>query len=172
MAPPGSGMNQQVSSSFDSRAFRNALGSFATGVAVITTLGRSGEPIGLTVNSFNSVSLAPPLIVWSLASHLPLRADFESCEHYAVNILAEDQQWLSQRFASREADKFADVGVELGMGGVPLLVGCCARFECRNTQRHPGGDHVVFLSEVLRFDRDERPPLLFHGGAYRRLDAS
>lgn len=161
--------HHHVSSPFDARAFRNALGSFATGIAVVTTRGGDGVPQGLTINSFNSVSLDPPLIVWSLASHLPVRAAFESCEHYAVNILAEDQQWLSQRFAGREADKFAGVAVEPGLGGVPLLLGCCARFECRNTARHPGGDHLVFISEVLRFDRDERDPLLFHSGAYRRL---
>jgi flavin reductase (DIM6/NTAB) family NADH-FMN oxidoreductase RutF len=162
-------MNHQVSSSFDTRAFRNALGSFATGIVVITTRNGAGEPLGLTVNSFNSVSLDPPLILWSLANHLPVREGFETCEHYAVNILAEDQLWLSQRFAGREADKFAGVAVETGLGGVPLLVGCCARFECRNTVRHPGGDHLVFISEVLRFDRSELPPLLFHGGAYRSL---
>jgi flavin reductase (DIM6/NTAB) family NADH-FMN oxidoreductase RutF len=162
-------MTHQAKHHFDTRAFRNALGHFATGIAVVTTLGREGQPLGLTVNSFNSVSLDPPLILWSLARHLPLRPDFEACEHYAVNVLAEDQQWLSRRFAGREADKFAGVVVDLGLGGVPLLAGCCARFECRNTVRHPGGDHLVFISEVLRFDRAERAPLLFHGGAYRGL---
>jgi len=154
---------------FDTRGFRNALGSFATGIAVVTTLGGEGRPLGLTVNSFNSVSLTPPLILWSLAKHLPVRDAFEACEHYAVNILAEDQQWLSRRFAGREADKFSGVAVEAGLGGVPLLAGCCARFECRNSVRHPGGDHIVFVSEVLRFDRSDRPPLLYHGGAYRGL---
>jgi flavin reductase (DIM6/NTAB) family NADH-FMN oxidoreductase RutF len=164
--------HHHVSSPFDARAFRNALGSFATGIAVVTALGREGQPVGLTVNSFNSVSLDPPLIVWSLANHLPVRAEFEACEHYAVNILAEDQQWLSQRFAGRDVDKFAGVAVEAGLSGVPLLLGTCAHFECRNTVRHPGGDHLVFISEVLRFDRDDdRDPLLFHCGAYRRLAA-
>ena len=161
--------HQHISGPFDARAFRNALGSFATGVAVVTARDAAGQAVGLTVNSFNSVSLTPPLIVWSLAHHLPVRADFEACQYYAVNILAEDQQWLSQRFASREADKFAGVAVEPGLADVPLLLGTCARFECRNTVRHAGGDHIVFISEVLRFDRDERDPLIFHGGAYRRL---
>lgn len=161
--------HQHVDGPFDPRAFRNALGTFATGIAVVTARNAAGQPVGLTVNSFNSVSLDPPLIVWSLANHLPLRADFEACEHYAVNILAEDQQWLSQRFAGRAADKFAGVAVEPGLGDVPLLLGTCARFECRNTARHQGGDHLVFISEVLRFDRDDRDPLIFHCGAYRRL---
>lgn len=163
--------HQHISGPFDARAFRNALGSFATGVAVVTARDAEGRAVGLTVNSFNSVSLDPPLIVWSLAHHLPVRADFEACQHYAVNILAEDQQWLSQRFASREADKFAGVAVEPGLADVPLLLGTCARFECRNTLRHTGGDHIVFISEVLRFDRDDRDPLIFHSGAYRRLAA-
>src|SRR5574337_1961180 len=86
--------HHHIDSPFDPRAFRNALGNFATGVAVVTARNAVGQAIGLTVNSFNSVSLAPPLIVWSVANHLPLRADFEACEHYAVNILAEDQRWL------------------------------------------------------------------------------
>jgi flavin reductase (DIM6/NTAB) family NADH-FMN oxidoreductase RutF len=163
--------HHHVDSPFDARAFRNALGAFATGIAVITARSATGQPVGLTVNSFNSVSLDPPLIVWSLANHLAVRPDFEACEHYAVNVLAEDQQWLSQRFAGREADKFAGVAVEAGLGDVPLLLGTCARFECRNTVRHAGGDHIVFISEVLRFDRDDRDPLIFHCGAYRRLAA-
>lgn len=162
-------MNQEVCSEFDTRSFRTALGAFATGVAVVTTLDQAGQPMGLTVNSFNSVSLEPPLIVWSLTSNSPLRAGFEACEYFAVNILAEDQQGLSQRFATRDADKFAGLAVEPGLGGVPLLQGCCARFQCRNTIRHPGGDHLVFISQVLRFDRRDVPPLLFHGGVYRSL---
>ena len=151
------------------RAFRDALGMFATGIAVVTTRAPSGEPIGLTVNSFNSVSLDPSLIAWSMALHLPSLPVFEACEYYAVNVLAEDQQHLSQLFASRSDEKFAGLEIDEGLYGVPLLRGCCARFECRNTHRHPGGDHLVFLSEVVRFDRDDRPPLIFHGGAYRRL---
>ncbi|MDY0013779.1 MAG: flavin reductase family protein [Rhodocyclaceae bacterium] len=155
--------------SFDSRAFRNALGAFATGVTVITTRGAGGEPLGLTVNSFNSVSLDPPLIVWSLSRQVSLLGAFEACEYYAVNVLAEDQQWLSQRFASRQPDRFTGLEMESGLGGVPLLAGCSARFECRNTVRHEGGDHLVFISEVVRFDRSDRLPLVFHGGAYRSL---
>ena len=153
----------------DSRAFRTALGNFATGITVVTARAADGRPIGPTVNSFNSVSLEPPLVLWSLARSLPFAADFENCDHYAINVLAEDQQDLSQRFASRLEDKFAGLAFSEGLGGAPLLDGCCARFECRNTVRHPGGDHVVFISEVERFDRAERAPLVFHAGAYRRL---
>ncbi len=151
------------------RAFRDALGMFATGVTVVTTRAPNGEAIGLTVNSFNSVSLDPPLIVWSLARHLPSLPVFEACEYYAVNVLADDQQALSQLFASRSDEKFAGLEIDDGLYGVPLLRGCCARFECRNTVRHDGGDHLMFISEVVRFDREDRPPLVFQGGAYRRL---
>ena len=151
------------------RSFRDALGMFATGIAVVTTRAPDGEPIGLTVNSFNSVSLDPALIVWSLARHLPSLPVFEHCEYYAVNVLSADQQHLSQLFATRSDEKFAGLEFDEGLYGVPLLKGCCARFECRNTARHAGGDHLVFLSEVVRFDREERPPLVYHSGAYRAL---
>lgn len=163
-------MSQQNPSKEEfTRSFRNALGMFATGIAVVTTRTPGGERVGMTINSFNSVSLDPPLIVWSLASHLTNRPVFESCEYYAINVLAEDQEYLSHLFATRSEDKFADLALDEGAGGVPLLRGCCAHFECRNTVRHPGGDHIVFISEVVHFDRSDRPPLIFHGGAYRRL---
>lgn len=163
-------MSQQNFSGEDfSRRFRNALGMFATGITVVTMRTPEGEPIGLTVNSFNSVSLDPPLVVWSLANDLPSRPLFEACEYYAINVLADDQMALSARFASRAGDKFAGLDFEDGVAGVPLLLGCCARFECRNTVRHDGGDHVVFISEVVSFDREEREPLLYYAGAYRRL---
>lgn len=163
-------MTQQTPQDEDfPRRFRNALGMFATGITVVTTRTPDGVPIGLTVNSFNSVSLDPPLIVWSLANDLPSRALFEGCEYYAINVLAEDQAALSQRFASRLGDRFDGLDYDSGVGGVPLLRGCCARFQCRNTVRHDGGDHVVFISEVVDFDRDARPPLIYFGGAYRQL---
>lgn len=153
------------------RAFRDALGMFATGIAVVATRSERGEPLGLTVNSFNSVSLDPPLIVWSMSRHLASLAAFENCEYYSVNVLAADQQALSQTFASRSDDKFAGLAFDEGLYGVPLLHGCCARFECRNTSRHAGGDHVVFISEVVRFDREAREPLIYFSGAYRSLAA-
>lgn len=163
-------MAQQIPSSEDfTRRFRDALGTFATGITVVTMRTPAGEPIGLTVNSFNSVSLEPPLIVWSLTSNLPSTPLFENAEYYAINVLAEDQEALSQRFASRAGERFVGLEFDEGIGGAPLLRGCCARFECRNTVRHPGGDHVVFISEVLAFDRSERAPLIYFGGAYRRL---
>lgn len=152
-----------------SRRFRNALGMFATGITVVTTRTPDGTPIGLTVNSFNSVSLDPALIVWSMSNRLPSLPLLEGCEYYAINVLAADQEDLSQRFASRLEDRFAGIEFDQGVGGVPLLRGGCAHFECRNTTRYPGGDHTVFISEVVDFDRFDRPPLLYFGGAYRRL---
>lgn len=152
------------------RAFRDTLGMFPTGVTVVTARGADGAPVGLTVSSFNSVSLAPPLVVWSLSGHLACVPAFENAAVYAINVLAEDQQALSQRFASRSDDKFAGVACTDGTDGVPLLAGCCAVMECRPFAVHPGGDHLVFIGEVIRFERDaERKPLVFQGGAYRRL---
>ncbi|MBS0347811.1 MAG: flavin reductase family protein [Proteobacteria bacterium] len=152
------------------RAFRDTLGMFPTGVTVITARAPSGEPIGLTVSSFNSVSLTPPLVVWSLSKHLPSVPIFENAAVYAINILADDQQDISQRFASRSDDKFAGLPFTEGLDGVPLLPGCVAWFECRQFSRHEGGDHVVFIGEVARFDRQiDKTPLVFQGGAYRRL---
>ena len=156
---------------FDTLAFRRTLGMFATGITVVTARTPSGDRIGLTVNSFNSVSLAPPMIVWSLARTLPLVAGFEQCSHYAINVLAANQVTLSRHFASREADKFASMEFREGLGGAPLLADCCAWFECRNAIRHDGGDHVLFLGEVERFVQGEGDPLIYFGGRYRWLDA-
>lgn len=157
---------------FDSTTFRRTLGMFATGITVITARASDGSLIGLTVNSFNSVSLDPPLIVWSLANNSTVRSVLEGCEYYAVNILANDQEALSSLFASKAADRFAGVSWEPGLGGAPLLEGCCAVFEVRNTLRYPGGDHVIFIGEVERCDRSERAPLLFFNGRYAQLASS
>lgn len=156
---------------FDSRAFRDTLGSFATGVTVVTARTASGERIGLTVSSFNSVSLDPPLILWSLAATSPNLDAFRCASHYAVNVLAAGQQALSNRFAAREGDRFAGLAVRDGLGGAPLLPGCCAWFECVNTHQYPGGDHLILVGRVARFSRgEETDPLIFHGGRYRQLE--
>ncbi|MCK9261784.1 MAG: flavin reductase family protein [Azoarcus sp.] len=163
-------MSQNAPAAEDfSRSFRNALGRFATGITVVTMRAPTGELVGLTVNSFNSVSLDPPLVVWSLSSNLPSLKLFEACEYYAINVLAADQEALSQRFASRMGERFSGLGYDHGEGGAPLLHGCCARFVCRNTARHEGGDHVIFVSEVVSFDRSDAEPLVYFGGAYRHL---
>lgn len=158
---------------FDTRAFRNALGSFATGVCIITTRRADGRRFGLTVNSFSSVSLEPPMVLWSLARKSPSVAAFRDAEFWAVNVLAADQATLSGHFAKSSEDKFAahsESFVE-GEHGVPLLLGAVAHFECRNQFQNYGGDHIVFLGTVERFDAWERPPLLFHRGKYCDLSA-
>lgn len=155
---------------FDCRAFRNSLGSFATGVTVVTALGPDGRPAGLTVSSFNSVSLEPPLVLWSLSANSPSLSLFEGASHFTVNVLAADQEEVSNRFASRLEDKFDGVAWQPGLGGAPVLAGLCASFECANTIRHAGGDHVIFIGRVERFAQDAgRAPLVFQGGRYRRL---
>jgi 3-hydroxy-9,10-secoandrosta-1,3,5(10)-triene-9,17-dione monooxygenase reductase component len=153
-------------SAIDPRAFRNALGAFTTGVTVVTTRDGGGRDVGLTVNSFNSVSLDPPLVLWSLARNSASLPAFLAAEHFAVHILAADQEPLSNRFAQRGADKFAGLALERGAGGVPLLPGCAARFACRTAFRHEGGDHEIFVGEVLAFEAFERAPLVFHKGGY------
>ncbi|MBL8473131.1 MAG: flavin reductase family protein [Rhodocyclaceae bacterium] len=155
--------------SMDTREFRRALGCFATGITVITARDAAGMPVGLTANSFNSVSLDPPLVLWSLSLYSNNLAAFQNCSHWAVNVLAADQQALSQRFAQTEGNRFGGLDFSEGLGGAPLLEGCCARFECRNETHYAGGDHLIFLGEVERYERFERPPLLYFGGRYRQL---
>lgn len=153
----------------ESRAFRDALGMFPTGVTVLTARLPDGMCTGLTVSSFNSVSIDPPLIVWSLSLASPNLAAFRDCAYYAVNVLAEDQVELSRRFALPKIDKFADQAYTLADHGSPLLPGCSAWFECRNELRHDGGDHLLFIGRVESFERSERLPLVFYGGMYREL---
>lgn len=158
-------LEQQV---FDPKSFRNALGSFATGVTIITTRTAAGEPIGLTANSFNSVSLDPPLVLWSQAVASSRSAAFTSAKHYAINVLSSDQLELSERFVA--SGGFEGLAFDEGLGGVPLLRGSCAIFECSSEARHPGGDHVIYIGRVERFHRADGEPLAFHAGRYRRLN--
>jgi flavin reductase (DIM6/NTAB) family NADH-FMN oxidoreductase RutF len=151
---------------FDSRALRQVLGAFVTGVTVITTLDRAGKPHGLTANSFSSVSLDPPLILWSQSLAAPSHPVFRDADRFVVNILADDQVEVSNRFARGSADKFAGCATRPGLGGVPLIEGCSAYLECRRIDSFPGGDHVVFLGQVDRIERTGRQPLVFGGGRY------
>lgn len=150
----------------DPKAFRNALGSFATGVTVITARGADGAPVGLTASSFNSVSLDPPMVLWSLAKKALSLPVFMAAEHWAVHVLAADQEALSNRFARAGEDKFAGLSLERNDAGVPLLPECAARFECETSFRYEGGDHVILVGRVRAFERAERAPLVFHGGRY------
>lgn len=153
----------------DSRHFRNALGAFATGVTVVTTRDGADNDIGLTASSFNSVSLDPPLILWSLARNAASLPAFMQCEHFAVHVLSSAQQDLSDRFARKGSDKFAQTALNRGPDNIPLLADCAARFICRMTYRYEGGDHIILVGEVIDFEHNDQPPLLFHSGKYGRI---
>ncbi len=156
-------------SSIDGKQFRKALGAFATGVTVVTARGSDGKDVGLTANSFNSVSLDPPMVLWSLDKKSSNRDAFMQTDHFAVHILSLDQEAVSNQFARSGNDRFAGLDVERGVHNIPLLGGCSARFECRTTYRYEGGDHVIFVGEVVSFESFERAPLVFHSGRYGLL---
>ncbi len=148
------------------RRFRSALGVFATGVTIVTTRDAEGRDVGLTANSFNSVSLDPPMVLWSLAKNSRSLPAFIEASHFAVHVLAANQEELSLRFATRGAEKFSGLDVERSAGQVPLLKGCSARFVCRTAFRHEAGDHLIFVGEVEAFDHSDLAELLFHRGRY------
>ncbi len=153
--------------SFTPQEFRSALGMFATGVTIVTARAANGRLVGLTANSFNSVSLNPPLVLWSLARAAGSMAVFSAGSHYAINVLAADQQALAQRFAAKDLDRWAGVTWTAGVAGAPLLDGAAASFECFNRSRYEEGDHVIFVGEVERCThRADASPLLFHGGRF------
>jgi len=140
---------------------------FATGVTIVTARSASGELLGLTANSFNSVSLDPPLVLWSLARNAGSMAAFSNGLHYAINVLAADQQALAEQFAARGAERWAGVAFTDGVSGAPLLAGAAASFECFNRSQYAEGDHVIFVGEVERCShRADAAPLLFHGGRF------
>jgi flavin reductase (DIM6/NTAB) family NADH-FMN oxidoreductase RutF len=152
---------------FSSQEFRASLGMFATGVTIVTARTPAGALVGLTASSFNSVSLSPPLVLWSLAQAASSMAVFSTGSHYAINILAADQKALAERFASRREDRWAGVAFTEGACGAPLLDGAAATFECFNRSRYQEGDHVIFVGEVERCShRDGAAPLLYHGGKF------
>ena len=150
----------------DSKEFRRALGNFATGVTVMTAQNSQGERVGMTANSFNSVSLDPALILWSIDKNSASYRIFAEASHFAVNVLSAAQIQLSNHFARRSEDKFAGILFEAGYGQAPILAHCSATFECEKYAVHDGGDHWIILGQVLRFSDHGRAPLLYHQGAY------
>jgi flavin reductase (DIM6/NTAB) family NADH-FMN oxidoreductase RutF len=156
----------ELAEPFDPRDLRTALGAFPTGVTVVTIAGPDGSPIGLTCNSFSSVSLSPPLVLWSLSLRSPNLSNFLQAPHFAINILAADQIALARRFAQSIANKFEGVPYRAGLSGAPLLEGTAAQLECRNETRYYSGDHVIFIGHVLRYSWRECVPLLFCRGCY------
>lgn len=154
----------------DPRELRNHLGCFPTGVTIITALGARGQMLGITANSFNSVSLDPPLVLFSLDRRAYSIWDFLSTGHFAINVLAEEQAELSTRFARSMTDKWSGVEWATWDHGCPILMGCHANFECSIAYTYSGGDHVIFVGRVERMACDpEKAPLLYYRGGYRRL---
>jgi len=156
---------------FDARTFRNALGCFATGITIVTSLGADGERLGFTANSFNSVSLDPPLVLFSLDRTAYSLKAFEAAGVFAINILREDQEAVSVAFARALSNKWEGVRVESWVTGSPILAESLASFDCQTTSMHDGGDHVIFVGRVLQLQvRAEGRPLVYFRGAYRQLD--
>ncbi len=154
----------------DSKAFRNALGQFATGVTVITTLDANGNKVGMTANSFSSVSLDPMLVLWSIAKTSRSFDAFVEAQQFAIHILSAEQQAVSAQFASSCADRFCDVAHHNGLGGIPLLDEYSAVFQCEMQSRYEGGDHIIIVGRVLAFDNRGKSPLIFHAGRYADLE--
>lgn len=152
---------------FTETNFRQALGRFATGVTIITTLGPEDIPVGLTVSSFNSVSLEPPLVLWSLSLKSSARQIFEETPHYVINVLAAKQKDLASQFSKKSLlERFNQVSWERDAQGMPILTGNAAYFECANRQRYYQGDHVIFIAEVLNCHHQTVAPLIYHAGDY------
>jgi len=154
-------------SAFSPEDFRAALGQFATGVTIVTAIDSEGRKIGLTANSFNSVSLSPPLVLWSLSKQSSSMPGLQSAPAYAINVLAGDQRVLAERFARKGIDRFDGVAWRPGLSGAPLIDGAVATFECRQRSHHDEGDHLIFVGEVTHCQRRlGAVPLLFHGGRF------
>lgn len=166
MHPAGPPVSQMP---IDPALLRCALGAFVTGVTVVTTRTAAGDPVGLTVNSFNAVSLSPPLVLWSLSLRAASFDAFVQSSHFVVNVLGAHQIPLSERFATTGRDKFAGVAWRETLADMPLLEGTAASFTCRNTHRYPGGDHLIFVGEVVACEQGACAPLVYANGGYAEL---
>ena len=160
----------KIAQLFDQREYRHALGTFTTGVTIITACAHNADGaeklVGMTANSFNSVSLDPPLVLWSMSKSSSSAPVFEAAEYWAVHILSHDQDGLANRFAKRGVDKFAGLTTERGLGGAPLLPACTTRMQCKTAYRYDGGDHIIMVGEVMHFDHSDIPPLVYQRGNY------
>jgi flavin reductase (DIM6/NTAB) family NADH-FMN oxidoreductase RutF len=153
----------------DSKAFRQCLGKFATGVTVVTCKDQNGNPCGITANSFSSVSLDPPLILWNIAKVSNSVEAYLDAQTFAINVLSSDQRELSSHFARSDHTLFDDIEFDDSDDGVPLLPGTIATFECRTHTIHDCGDHYIIIGAVDRFNVADGDPLLFYGGTYRSI---
>jgi flavin reductase (DIM6/NTAB) family NADH-FMN oxidoreductase RutF len=158
-------------SPIDPRDFRNALGAFATGVTIVTAMAADGRPYGVTCNSFASVSLNPPLVLWSLGLFSQGLPVFQNASHFTINVLGASQQALASQFAKSSNDKFVGVKWTPGLGHAPVIADSVANFQCRAVNRYYGGDHVIFLGAVEAYSYNGREPLLFARGTFGRFVA-
>jgi len=159
-------MNTKLSPPFDKRDLRNALGSFGTGVTVVTSGNNQSRLVGVTANSFSSVSLDPPIVLWSLGSASPSLDVFDTSGRFVINILSLQQIDLSKRFSSNVPNKFEGVDFSEGLEGLPVISNCVATIECKTIQRSVVGDHVLFLGQVEKYTYERKPTLLFCQGNY------
>lgn len=152
----------------DPKGLRRALGCFPTGVCLVTAPGPGGRPVGMTINSFTSVSLEPPMVLWALARTASSAPVFREAEYFAINVLGAADLELALHFARSARDKFAPYAERFtpGLGGAPLLEGAAAVFECRTSHRNHGGDHILIIGQVECYTHSEDPPLVFHRGRY------
>ena len=151
------------------KALRSALGRFTTGVTIITCLDAQGAPVGLTANSFTSLSLDPPLVLWSLRLQSVQLAAFQQAGGFVVNVLARQQLELSRRFASKLEDRFHSGSWSTGVTGAPVLAGCVAVFECEMVSQQHAGDHVLFIGRVVSLSQQALAPLVYQAGHYHGL---
>ena len=149
---------------------RQAFGCYPTGVAVVTTVTPDGSRVGMTISSFNTVSLDPPLVLWNLANESCNYAAFSGAEHFAVHVLADHQGDLSARFATRSGDRFVGLECAGGVSGDPILPEFAACFQCTTEHRYAGGDHMIIVGRILDFEDRMLEPLIFHRSSYRRVD--
>ncbi|HAD09720.1 MAG TPA: nitrilotriacetate monooxygenase [Porticoccaceae bacterium] len=155
--------------SLDAREFRDAMGCFATGVTVVTAKSADGEKVGCTANSFSSVSLDPPLVLWAIAKNANSYDTFMAAKHFAIHVLHSGQEEVSRLFATKEADKFGQVPWTEGQEGTPLLEDYSVRFECTTEHRYEGGDHIIIVGRVHTMDNPDAEPLGFYQGKYAKI---
>ena len=163
--------SQPMSNSFDQNAFRKALSCFPTGVGVATTISTDGQPQGMTISSFNSVSMNPPLILWSIGLEAACLDDFRQAEKFAVNILTAEQKAVSQQFAQTKRDRFIELDWHLSSSVLPLLGGAAATFSCTVWNRYPGGDHEIIVGEVFELTFSDKTPLVYGLGQLKSFPA-
>ncbi len=153
--------SQPITKSFDQSAFRKALSCFPTGIGVATTVSADGQPQGMTISSFNSVSMNPPLVLWSIGLEAACLDYFRQAKDFAINILAADQKPVSRKFAQTKQNRFSGLDWHLSPNGLPLLDGAAATLSCRVWNRYPGGDHEIIVGEVYELTSSDKTPLIY-----------